>query len=151
MKTIREILNEVRDEVLKLTFAKDATICTYEDLLIRVTENKNEYLHVFIVYDLSQITALERSQEIPFKFVVCDKLRTNQDNKLHIHSNATSLSIEILKILTTWADKDLCEIKRPVGIDIWTDQEADALLAGTTFDLTLITEIGGYCEISKEI
>ena len=148
MRTLREILNEIRDQVLTLQFCQGATITTYEDLLIRVTENKNEYLHVYIVYDLAQLSALERSQELPFKFVVCDKLRTNQDNKIHIHSNAASLSIEILKILTTWADTNLDEIKRPVGIDIWTDQEADALLAGTTFDLTIITNIGGYCDVA---
>lgn len=148
MKALREILNEIRDEVLTLKFCKGSTICTYEDLLIRVSENKNEYLHVYIVYDLAQVTALERSQEIPFKFIVCDKLRTNADNKLHIHSNAASLSIEIMKVLSIWADNNLDEIKRPVGIDLWTDLEADALLAGTTFDLTLITNIGGYCEVA---
>lgn len=151
MKTLREVLDEIETRLEALEFCEGATVCTYEDMLIRVTDqaNKNDYLHVFILYDLRQITIREWSTEIPLTLVVADKLRANQDNKIHIHSNATSLAIEVCKTLRTWAKEEGYDGITDVPVDIWTEDEADSLLAGAKLDVTIITEIGGYCNIAQ--
>ena len=149
MKTIREILEQLQARILTLEFCEGATVCTYEDLLIRITDqaNKNQYLHVFVLYDLRQATIREWSTELPLTLVIADKLRANQDNKIHAHSNAFSLAVELSKLLRTWAKEEGYDGINDVPVDIWTEDEGDGLLAGAKMEITIITEIGGYCDI----
>jgi hypothetical protein len=150
VKTFKEILDELQAEIETLTKARAVTVCTYEDLLIKVSENKNAYMHVFIVYDLKAITLKEWTQDIPLTLIICDKLRANDENKIYIHSNSLSLSIEVVKLLRTWTYANNYDGINDVTTDVWTEDEADSLLAGTKLEINLIANIGGYCEIITE-
>ena len=150
MLTTKEILDQLNGLISQLTKCEEVTICTYEDLLVRVTENKNKYMGVFIVYDLRQFTIKEWSQELALTFIICDKLSADKKNKLNIHSNTYSLAIEITKIVRVWAQNNGYDGLENITVDIWTEDESDSLLAGSKMDLTLIGEIGGYCEIIEE-
>jgi len=151
MLTTKEILDSVDAEISGLEKAKGVTVCTYEDLLIRVSENKNEYMHVYIAYDLKQAVLKEWSQELPLTLVICDKLQADKSNKLAIHSNTYSLAVEIVKKLRTWGATNSYDGIDNVPLDIWTEDESDSLLAGVKIEVTLIGEIGGYCDIIEEI
>jgi len=147
MLTTKEILESLDAEISGLTKAEEVTVCTYEDLLIRVSENKNKYMHVFIVYDLKQGILKEWSQELALTLVICDKLSADKSNKLAIHSNTYSLAVEVVKKLRTWGATNCYDGIDNVPVDIWTEDESDSLLAGVKLELTLIGEIGGYCDI----
>mgnify|MGYP000433319403 CR=1 FL=1 len=147
MLTTKEILDQLDAEIMELEKAVEVTICTYEDLLIRVSENRNKYMHVFIVYDLRQGTLGEWSQDLALSLVICDKMKADKTNKLAIHSNSQSLGIEIVKKLRTWGARNGYEGINAVPVDFWTEDESDSLLAGIKLELTLTGEIGGYCDI----
>lgn len=122
------------------------TVCTYEDLLIRVSEKKNQYFGLFIVYDLRQINLGEWSQTIPFTLIICDKLKANQQNEIFIHSNTLSIAVDLVKMLRTYCIKNDLDGLNDVVADIWTEDQSDSLLAGTKIDFTMIADIGGYCD-----
>jgi len=147
MLTLNEVLELIKAEILTLSNCKDVSICTYENLLIRASESKNKYMHVFLVYDLRAVALGEWSQELPLTIVVADKLRANKENELFVHSNTLSLSIEIVKLLRAWAQRNGWDGIDQTLADIWTEDEADALLGGTKFDILLKGNIGGYCDI----
>ncbi|MHC4648301.1 MAG: hypothetical protein ACYTBJ_22815 [Planctomycetota bacterium] len=151
MITLVELLNQLKTVIeSESAYTRLVTICTYENLLVRVSENKNEYPHVFIVYDLRQVTVGEWSTTLPLTVVIADKLRANKDNEIYVHSNTLSLGVDICKILRNWARDNGLDGVDNVALDVWTEDEADSLLGGTKLDFTLTTNIGGYCDYIQE-
>ena len=144
--TLKELIDKMTSEIDSHPLIKDVTACTYQDLLVRVSEKKNEYYGVFIVYDLRQIALGEWRQSIPFTLIVADKLKTNRENEIFIHSNTLSLAIDIVKILRNFCQPNDLDGLSDVVVDIWTEDESDSLLAGTKIDFTLEVDLGGYCD-----
>jgi hypothetical protein len=145
--SLKELTDELRDLIQTQTLIFETTVTTYEDLLIRISEKKNEYFGAFLVYDLRQIILGEWSQTIPFTLIFADKLKSDDSNEIFIHSNTTSIAIDVVKMLRTWCkDKGIDGVNN-VNLDIWTESESDSLLAGTKIEFNLILDIGGYCDI----
>ena len=147
MLTLNELLNELRAKILTLTNCRASTICTYENLLLRIAESHNEYMHVFIVYDLKSVLLREWSTELPLTLVICDKLQAKKTNEINVHSNTLSLSIEVIKILRQWAQVNGWDGINDTPTDVWTEDEGDALLGGVKLDIIIKGNIGGYCDI----
>jgi hypothetical protein len=143
---LKELTDEIKIQCESHPNIKQVSICTYEDLLIKVSERKNEYFGIFIVYDLRQIQVGEWSQTFPFTIIIADKLKANQNNEIFIHSNTLSIGIDIVKILRNWCKENAYDGLNDVIADVWTEDESDSLLAGTKLEFTMNVDIGGYCD-----
>ena len=146
MKLI-EVLEKIQVVVQDHPMIQMATICTSEDLIIQVTENKNKYFHASIVYDMKPYPVGEYTVQLPFSIIISDKLRTNDNNKLFIHSNTQSICIDLISIirgcLNSWGYDGM---DNPI-IELWTEKFSDALLAGAKLDFMLVSDLGGWCDI----
>jgi hypothetical protein len=144
--TLKEILDNLTEVITDQTLVKKTTVVTLDDLLIKVSENKNEYFGAFLVYDQRQITLGEWSTTIPFTLVLADKLRPNRENEVFIHSNTLSLAVDVVKVLRTWCKEKGIDGLDNVTLDLWSEDESDSLLSGSKIDFNLILDIGGYCD-----
>jgi hypothetical protein len=145
--SLKELTDDLKALIDTQSLIEETTVTTYEDLLIRVSENKNEYFGAFLVYDLRQISLGEWSQTIPFTLIIADKLKADKTNEIFIHSNTTSIAIDLVKILRTWCEENGIDGVDNVTLDIWTESESDSRLAGAKIDFLLTLDIGGYCDI----
>lgn len=145
--TLKELTDQLRDLILDHALIKEVSVCTYDDLLIKVSENKNEYFGAFIVYDLRQAQLLEWSTILPLTIVFADKLRPNRENEVFIHSNTFSIAVDVVKLIRDFARDNGLDGLDQVTLDIWSEDEADSLLAGTKIDFTMNLNIGGYCDV----
>tara|TARA_R110000787_G_scaffold74970_4_gene166291 strand:- start:542 stop:988 length:447 start_codon:yes stop_codon:yes gene_type:complete len=146
MKLI-ELLDEVKVILDSVPKIKETTICTMEDMLIKVSEKKNMYMGAFVVYDQNNITVGEYSVTIPLSLFLVDKLRANMDNKIFIHSNTLSASIDSISLLRVRINELGYDGLNDCVLDVWTEQFTDALLAGTKLDFTIQTDLKGFCDI----
>jgi hypothetical protein len=145
--SLKELTDDLKALIDTQSLIEETTVTTYEDLLIRVSENKNEYFGAFLVYDLRQTSLGEWSQTIPFTLIIADKLKADKTNEIFIHSNTTSIAIDLVKILRTWCEENGIDGVDNVTLDIWTESESDSRLAGAKIDFLLTLDIGGYCDI----
>tara|TARA_R110002153_G_scaffold189041_1_gene341877 strand:+ start:9444 stop:9887 length:444 start_codon:yes stop_codon:yes gene_type:complete len=146
MKLI-EILDTIETCVDTVPTVKESTVCTMEDMIIRVSEKKNRYIGAFIIYDQNQIRTGESSVTIPITIVFADKLRTNDNNKKYIHSNTLSTSIDAISLLRVKINEIGCDGLNDCVQELWTEQFSDALLAGTKLDFTIQANLNGFCDI----
>lgn len=148
MKLI-EMLEGIETVIKGHDMINATSICTLEDIVTEVSGSKNEYIHALIVYDTNKVKLGERSQVIPVSVIFSDKLKADQSNKLHVHSNTLSACVEVVLLLRNYLDEIECEGLDPNNTftDIWTDQFGDALLAGNKVDFTVTGSLGGFCEL----
>ena len=144
--TLKEILDELTQVITDQSIVFKTTVVTLDDLLIKVSENKNDYFGAFIVYDQNRITLGEWSTTLPLTIIFADKLRPNRENEIYIHSNTLSLAVDVVKILRTWCKDKGIDGLNGVSLDLWSEDEADSLLSGSKIDFNLIIDIGGYCD-----
>lgn len=142
-----EILDTIKTVTDGHPNIKESTICTMEDLITDVSEKKNKYVGAFIVYDINNVPIGEYSVTVPISIIFADKLRTNDGNKAFIHSNTLSISIDIVSLLRIKIKQIGADGLNDCVADIWTEQFADSLLAGTKLDFTIQTDLGGFCDI----
>lgn len=146
MKLI-DVLNKIQEVAEGLDSIKKATIMTTEDLIISVSENKNEYFHAMIVYDMKPYPVGEYSLQIPISIIIADKLRTNDDNKIFAHSNTMSIAIDLISVIRGCLNEWGYDGMDKPQIELWTEKYSDALLAGSKLDFLLISDLGGWCDI----
>ena len=146
MKLI-EVLNNIESVVEQHPLVKKVSVVTSEDLIINVSDNKNEYFHAHIVYDMKPYPVGEWQLQLPFSIIVSDKLRANDDNKIYIHSNTMSICIDLISTirgcLNQWGYDGLDKPQ----LELWTERFSDSLLAGTKLDFLLVSDLGGWCDI----
>ncbi len=144
-----ELLEGMKEVLEGQDNINNVTILEYQDYLIRASENKNTYIHAAIVYDLEKIPFGEWTQKVPLSIIYSDKVRTNDSNKLYIHSNTLSCATESTQLLRNYFAKQGCEGLLPgeTNADIWTHKFGDALLAGTKLDFNVVASLGGFCDI----
>ena len=142
-----EVLEKIQNTTQNHPLIKKASISTTEDLLIQVSDSKNVYFHAFIVYDMRPYPVWEYALQLPFSIIIADKMRTNDDNKVFIHSNTMSIAIDLISIirgcLNSWGYDGM---DNP-AIELWTEKYSDALLAGCKLDFLLVSDLGGWCDI----
>jgi hypothetical protein len=145
--TLKELTDKLKDLLLTHAKLKDVNVCTYDDLLIKVSENKNEYFGAFIVYDLRQIQLLEWSTVIPLTIIFADKLRPNRENEIFIHSDTVSIAVDSVKMIRDYCRDNGLDGLDQVTLDIWSEDESDSRLAGSKIDFLMNLNIGGYCDV----
>ena len=93
------------------------------------------------------ITTGEYSVTVPLTIVFADKLRTNDNNKIFIHSNTLSSSIDSVSLLRLKIQELGCDGLDNVTQELWTEQFSDGLLAGTKLEFSIQADLGGFCDI----
>ncbi len=146
MKLI-ELLDEVKSTVDSVPKIKETTVCTMEDMIIRVSEQKNKYIGAFIIYDQKSIVIGESSITIPLALFFVDKLRTNMENKIFVHSDTLSASIDTISLLRARITELGYDGLNDCFSEVWTEEFTDSLLAGTKLDFTITADLKGFCDI----
>lgn len=148
MKLI-ELLEGMEEVLIGHDQIKQTTICTLDDVVTKLSESKNKYIHAMIVYDQQKIKLGEWTQGLPLSLIFSDKMKADESNKLHIHSNTLSASVELTHLLRQWLSKNQCEGLLPEATDgdLWSDQYGDGLYAGLKLDFKITAGLGGFCEI----
>jgi hypothetical protein len=146
MKLI-EVLENIKGVAIQHPNIKKVSIVTTEDLITNISDSKNEYFHAHIVYDMKPYPVGEFAIQLPFSIIISDKLRTNDDNKIFIHSNTMSIAIDLISMIRSCLnDWGYDGLDKP-QIELWTDQFSDSLLAGTKLEFLLVSDLGGWCDI----
>lgn len=146
MKLI-ELLDAVESCVESVPSVNETTVCTMEDMLIRVTEKRNQYVGAFIIYDQRNFITGEWTITVPLTIVFADKLRTSDNNKKFIHSNTLSASIDSISLLRLKIKELGCDGLNDCTQEIWTEQFSDGLLAGTKLEFTIQADLKGFCDL----
>lgn len=147
MKLI-ELLTSMKETISNHEVVKRTTITTMEDLLIKVSEQKNEYFHVFIAYDNDTISVGQNTFDFPMSIIIADKLKADDSNKLYAHSNTLSIALELIVMLRECLfEKYNFEAMETPTIEIWTEKYSDSLIAGTKIDFSIELDMIGFCDL----
>lgn len=142
-----EILDNIKTTVNEVPVITEVTICTMEDMIIKVSEKKNKYIGAFVVYDQNNINTGEYSITVPISIIIADKLRTNDNNKVYVHSNTLSASVDCVSLLRVRLQAKGIDGLNNVTQELWSEQFSDSLLAGTKLNFSIQADLKGFCDI----